>query len=420
MKETLLQLGEWILKPEQLPWIPRLARHLLLRQLKNLEFGTLILREGDQEFRFVGGKQPNPQVILTVHDPRSYAQMVLGGSVGGANAYREGRWDCDSLVNLVRIFALNEDFMNRFEQGLARFQEPLRKLYHRWRRNSVTGSRRNIAEHYDLGNEFFALFLDETMTYSCGIFRDDAADLKSASLEKLDLVCRKLALRPGDSLLEIGSGWGSFALHAAKNYGARVTTTTVSAKQYAYLCETVQREGLGDRIQVLRQDYRELQGRYDKIASIEMIEAVGYPYYPTFFETCSRLLRAEGRMLLQAITIVDHAYERAKDEVDFIKRYIFPGGCLPSVGALMQANVLAGDLSLVQLEDFTPHYVSTLKAWRENFRNNLPAIRALAYSEAFIRTWEFYFAYCQGAFQERYIGLKHLLFQKPGGRPRPR
>ena len=281
------------------------------------------------------------------------------------------------------------------------------------RRNTLQGSRKNIAAHYDLGNEMFALFLDDTMMYSCAIFEHPQMSLQQASIEKLERVCRKLELQPGDHLLEIGTGWGGLALHAARHYGCRVTTTTISHEQYRMALQRVEQAGLGDRITVLCEDYRNLSGEYDKLVSIEMIEAVGHAYFDTYFEQCSRLLKSDGLMLLQSITIADQRYAAAKRSVDFIQRYIFPGGCLPSVAVLSDSVARNTDMRMLHLEDIGPHYATTLKRWRQRFMARLDSVRALGYPEEFIRMWEYYLCYCEGGFRERAIGTVQVLLGKP-------
>jgi len=287
------------------------------------------------------------------------------------------------------------------------------KAWHALRRNTLQGSRKNIAAHYDLGNELFELFLDDTMMYSCGIFEHPQATLQQASIEKLERVCRKLELRPADHLLEIGSGWGGLALHAARHYGCRVTTTTISREQYDRARTRVEQAGLGDRVTVLCQDYRELSGQYDKLVSIEMIEAVGHAYFDTYFEKCSSLLKPDGMMLLQSITIAEQRYAAARRSVDFIQRYIFPGGCLPSVAVISNAVTRKTDMRMLHLEDIGPHYATTLNRWRENFFARLPEVRQQGFSETFIRMWEFYLCYSEGAFLERAISDVQILFAKP-------
>jgi cyclopropane-fatty-acyl-phospholipid synthase len=298
------------------------------------------------------------------------------------------------------------------EGGWSRFSAPLRLAAHWLHRNTRAGSRRNIAAHYDLGNEFFRLFLDETMMYSCAIFEHAQMTLAEASVAKLEAVCRKLALAPGDHVLEVGSGWGGFALHAAGRYGCRVTTTTISPSQFELARERVRAAGLEGRVTVLLEDYRDLAGRYDKLVSIEMIEAIGHRQFEEFFRVSAARLAPGGRMLLQSIVIDDRHYARARDEVDFIKRYIFPGCCIPSLGALSQAMTAASDLHIEDVEDIGPHYATTLARWRDNFLARLAEVRALGYPDEFIRMWEFYLCYCEAGFAERALGDVQLLLRR--------
>jgi cyclopropane-fatty-acyl-phospholipid synthase len=281
------------------------------------------------------------------------------------------------------------------------------------RRNTLSGSRDNIVAHYDLGNDFYKLFLDETLTYSCGIFEKKTSSLKQASLAKYRRICEKLQLSPDDHVVEIGTGWGGFALFAAQNYGCRVTTTTISKEQYQLANQRFQSAGLADKITLLFRDYRKLSGHFDKLVSIEMIEAVGHQFLDAFFAACSRLLREDGMMLLQAITIRDQVFEQHKRSVDFIKRYIFPGSCIPSITAMSDAIAGSSDLKLFHLEDITPHYTRTLRTWRERFFSNIDKVRAMNFPETFIRMWEYYLCYCEGGFAERYIGDVQMLLTKP-------
>jgi cyclopropane-fatty-acyl-phospholipid synthase len=306
--------------------------------------------------------------------------------------------------------------------GFALVSQPLRKAIHWLNRNTKAGSRKNIAAHYDLGNEFFRLMLDETMMYSCAYFERTDATLAEASRAKNDRICRNLRLVASDHLLEIGSGWGGFAIHAASHYGCRVTTTTISRQQYDLALQRVQEAGLSDQVTVLLTDYRDLPKlgvHFDKLVSIEMIEAVGHQYYRMFFEVCSRMLKPQGLALIQAITIDERFYERARRSVDFIQRFIFPGSCIPSVSALTQASTTVGDLGLIHFEDIGAHYVPTLRAWGRNIAEKHPEIKALGYQPEFLRLWDFYLSYCEGGFLERSISAVHLLYAKSGWRPAP-
>ncbi len=395
----------------------RLARRLLLQRLKNLKTGCLTLVDGGERLPFGDPAGPEDlRVTVTVTDQRFYRSLVFGGSIGAGESYMAGYWRGDDLTALTRLVVLNERVLLEVEGGLALLAAPLRRLYHWKNKNTRQGSRGNIEAHYDLGNDLYALFLDETMTYSCGIFERPESTLAEASLAKNDRLCRKLELKQSDHLLEIGTGWGGFAIHAASRYGCRVTTTTISQAQFDWAAQRIREQGLDGRIRLLLKDYRDLDGTYDKLASIEMIEAVGHHYLETFFRQCARLLNPKGMMALQAITITDQKYEAHKRDVDFIKRYIFPGSTLTSVTALCAAATRTTDLRLLHLEDITPHYARTLREWRERFFSNLEKVRALGYPEQFIRMWEYYLCYCEGAFTERYIGDVQALFVKPGCR----
>jgi cyclopropane-fatty-acyl-phospholipid synthase len=392
----------------------RLTRRAILSLLKRLVHGRITLVENRHRYHF--GEESDRfslQAVITVHHPQLYTRIFFGGSIGAAEAYMEGLWSADDLTMVMRILVLNQNAFEDMEKGLARLTAPFYKFYHYVRKNTKVGSRRNILAHYDLGNDFYALFLDETMTYSCGIFEQEESTLGEASEAKYDRICRKLQLAPGDRVVEIGTGWGGFAVHAASNYGVHVTTTTISDEQHQFALNRIKTAGLEDCITLLKKDYRNLSGQFDKLVSIEMIEAVGHHYLKTFFRTCGRLLKDDGMMALQAITIGDQIFDRHKRSVDFIKRYIFPGSCIPSITAISNAVAEATDLRLVHLEDITPHYARTLREWRLRFFANIEKIRALGFSETFIRMWEYYLCYCEGGFAERYIGDVQMLFEKP-------
>ena len=406
--------------PGKQAFLTRLARKLVLDQLQHFQHGELTIIDGPE--RLIFGRQSPAcplSATIVVHDPSFYAEIAYGGTIGAGEAYMYGWWSCNDLTTLVRLMILNMSVLDHIETGLARLTAAMRKLVHLLHRNTRAGSRRNIAAHYDLGNDFFALMLDETLTYSSGIFERPDTTLQDASLAKLDRICQKLQLSPTDHVLEIGTGWGSFALHAAQHYGCHITTTTISQQQFALAARRVAEAGLTDRVSVLRQDYRALTGEYDKLVSIEMIEAVGRPFFDTYFERCSQLLKPHGMMLLQAITIADQRYEQAARSVDFIQRYIFPGGCLPSVAAISHSLARVTDLRLFHLEDLTPHYATTLNRWRTRFFANLSQIRALGYSDTFVRMWEFYLCYCEGGFLERTVGNVQMLLTKPACRRAP-
>jgi len=392
-----------------------MARRMVLDRLDRLQRGELRLRDGNEQHRF-GAADDGLVASIRVVDPRFYSEIAYGGSIGGAEAWMHGYWQCDDLVSLVRLLLQNREVLDDLEGGAARITAPLQKLFHWINRNTHEGARRNIAAHYDLGNEFFALWLDETMMYSSAIFERQDMTLHQAQLARLDRICRSLQLNPGDHVIEIGTGWGGFALHAAQHYGCRVTTTTISGEQYEMARQRVAEAGLQGRITLLQKDFRDLDGRYDKLVSLEMIEAIGHDLLVPYFRKCSELLKADGDMLIQAITIADQQYEAYRKSVDFIRRYIFPGGHLPSLAVMTEAVARHTDMRLLAVDDIGLHYATTLKRWRENFVERLDEVRRLGYPEPFIRMWEFYLCYCEGAFRERAISDVQAVFTKPASR----
>lgn len=390
----------------------RWAKTLLCRQLQQIQTGSIVLHT-DARLQFGQIKSEFPlSVDIVVEDEGFFSDILFGGVVGAAEAYMAGHWRCSNLVDLVRILIRNRPVLEGMNGYSAGFIRTLRKLLHRYQLNTRQGSRRNIAAHYDLGNDFFQLFLDQTMLYSCAYFERPEASLYEASIAKLALICRKLQLTPQDHVIEVGCGWGGFAEYAATHYGCRVTATTISRQQFEFAQQRIQAAGLSDRVSLLFQDYRDLTGTYDKLVSIEMVEAIGHQYYETYFAKCAQLLKPDGLALIQAITIADQQYEKARDDVDFIKRYIFPGSCIPSVTALIQAMTQASDFNLLAMQEIGAHYAVTLQRWREAYLAHLDAVREQGYSEEFIRMWEFYLAYCEGAYRERAIGNAHLLLAK--------
>ena len=387
-------------------------KSILLKKLNGIRFGRLTIVDGPSTFIY-GDKGSEFQATVTVTSQEFYVFLGSGGTLGAAEAYTAGYWFADNLVSLVQIIIKNKKIMQNLESGLARLANPFNKIIHKRRQNSIEGSKKNILAHYDLSNEFYQLWLDSTMTYSCGVFLNDDSSMKEASIEKLDRFCRKLKLTKDDKVLEIGTGWGSFALHAVKNYGCHVTTTTISDKQFGYVSDLINKEGLSSQIALLNSDYRELEGSFDKIVAIEMIEAVGPQHIPGFFDKVSTLLRPSGLMALQGITYNDPDFETYKNSVDFIRKYIFPGGCLVSVSQIKESIKAKTDLTLVDLEDITQHYARTIKHWRQDFLKSLPEIRGLGFSESFIRIWEFYLVYCEAGFLENLIGDFQFVFAKP-------
>jgi len=402
--------------------VDRFLRRRLVAQMAQLRHGRLVLHDALGTVELGDSAHATDlDIRIDVDSPGFYRAIAANGSVGAGESYMEGQWRCDDLVALVRLLVRNRDLLDGMETGLARLGGIAMRGLHAFRRNTRTGSRRNIAAHYDLGNEFFRLFLSPDLMYSSGIWTGDecASDRDSldlASTRKLDRICRKLDLKPDDHVVEIGTGWGGFAVHAAQHYGCRVTTTTISKEQHALAAQRVAEAGLEDRVTLLLEDYRDLTGTYDKLVSIEMIEAIGAQYLDTYFAKIGAFLKPDGLALIQAITIEDHRYEQALHSVDFIKRHVFPGSFIPSIAAMVAAKGRASDLALTQLEDFGLSYARTLEAWRHRFLAALPQVRAQGFDDRFIAMWEFYLAYCEGGFRERSIGVAQLLMAKPGHR----
>tara|TARA_Y100000590_G_scaffold16976_1_gene20324 strand:+ start:11725 stop:12930 length:1206 start_codon:yes stop_codon:yes gene_type:complete len=355
-----------------------------------------------------GDKSINVKII----NPDFYLMLFSSGSNGIANAYIRGFWECDDLYELFRGFVKNIKLIDTFETGSLKFGILKNRLVHFFSSNSKLGSKKNIQAHYDLGNDFFKLFLDDTMTYSSAIFESRNSSLKEASINKLDLICKKLNLNETDHVLEIGGGWGSFAIHAAQNYGCEVTTTTISEEQYRYMNQRFSKLNLNKKINLLNKDYRSLSGNYDKIVSIEMIEAVGDKFLGTFFSTCSKLLKSKGQMLLQSITMPDDRYPQYLKNTDFIQTYIFPGSCIPSLAAIKNSLKKHTNFTIYDIEDIAPHYSKTLLYWLQNFNKNESQIRKLGYDENFCRLWKYYLSYCAAGFQERYLGDLQILMNK--------
>jgi cyclopropane-fatty-acyl-phospholipid synthase len=385
--------------------------------MQRITTGEIVLREGAEVIALGRADEADLRCELTVHDARFYRDVVCGGSIGAAESYIRGRWSADDLTTLIRILARDRTAGERIDGGAARLKLFADRIRHVLRSNTRSGSRRNIAGHYDLGNDFFATFLDPTMTYSCGMFASDDDTLEQASIRKYDLICRKLELGPEDQVLEIGSGWGGFAMHAARNYGCRVLTTTISRRQHDLARQRIRQAGLEDRVELVLEDYRNLPSRldrrFDRLVSIEMIEAVGHRYLDDYFRVCASMLKPSGTMLLQAIVIADRQYDSYRRSVDFIQRYIFPGGCLPSVTAICGAMTRSGDLRVANLQDITEHYPRTLRHWSEAFRMNANELQAMGFDERFRRLWEFYFRYCEAGFLERTIGTVQMLLARP-------
>jgi cyclopropane-fatty-acyl-phospholipid synthase len=386
-----------------------IARELMLSVLRRMRAGRLTIIEGGRRHELGDGE---PHAVVHVADPRAWSAL-LRGSRGLAESYADGLWDSPDVVAVIRVAALNAGALDRARRLFTPVREPYQRVRGLLTRNTPRRSRKDIAAHYDLGNELFGLMLDPTMMYSSAYFARPGMTLEEASLAKLDLVCDKLDLGPDDHLVEIGTGWGGFAIHAARTRGCRVTTTTISREQRAYALERVRAAGVEDRVVVLGEDYRDLRGRFDKLASIEMIEAVGHKDFGTFFTRCASLLAPDGAMLLQAITIDDRAYAVERASKSFIRTHIFPHGCLPSPEVIGRCVARRTDMSLVHAERFGQSYVETLRRWRANFDRQRERLAALGYDERFRRLWRMYLAYCEAGFSEGRIDVSQLLYAKP-------
>ena len=383
------------------------------RQLEKIEYGQLIINDDGETNIFSGSSNSSLTATIDILDDQFYWYIAFGGGVGAGEAYINGYWKSNDLTKVIQLFAVNQTVMDSMEEGLARITKPIKRLFHWLNRNTQSGSKSNILAHYDLGNQFFSLFLDQTMMYSSGIFYQQDQAMKQASLNKLERICRRLKLKEDDHVLEIGTGWGGFAIYAASQYGCRVTTTTISNEQYEYTQNKIEKAKLSHRITLLNSDYRDLTGQYDKLVSIEMIEAVGHQYYDTFFNQCSQLLSDNGEMLLQAITITDQRYDSARQKVDFIKRYIFPGSCIPSINAISKSLTKSTNLRITNMDDMGTHYATTLKKWREAFEKNKSELEKQGFNDQFYRMWQYYLCYCEGGFREQVISACQLHLVKP-------
>ncbi|RZG12640.1 class I SAM-dependent methyltransferase [Pseudoalteromonas sp. CO342X] len=390
----------------------RLYKKLVFGALNTLETGKVVLVEGDQKYCF-GESETSLSVDIQVHSVQMYKLFALGGSVGAGESYILGHWSCSDLTKLIEIFVLNQDQLDAFENKFAFFSGIANKIKHLKNKNSKQGSKRNIVAHYDLGNDLYESFLSEEMLYSSAVYPSKDASLEEAQQHKLAAICERLDLQPTDKVVEIGTGWGAFAVYAAKHYGCHITTTTISEEQHAYVKALIEKEGLQQHITLLKQDYRELDGQYDKLVSIEMIEAVGHAYLSGFFTKCNDLLKPTGAMLIQAITIACQRYQHYLKQSDFIQQYIFPGGCLPSVSEMSKQIVNSTDMVVHELHDIGLHYARTLYDWRVRFEKAWPSLDSKRFDERFYRLWQFYLCYCEGAFKQRATSAVHLVARKP-------
>lgn len=384
-----------------------LNKKLIFSLLNRLTDGHIQLIENNNRVCF-GNASASLTAIITIHDQKAYSRILWGGSIGAAEAYVEGLWSSDNLVNVIRLFSRNLDTLKKYEQRFGFLLNFINLFKHRLNRNSKAGSKTNIAAHYDLSNDMYQLFLDEAMQYSSAIFPDDKATLDKAQQHKLKTICEALTLNENDHILEIGTGWGGLACYAAKNYGCHVTTTTISQAQADIAQQRINDEKLNDKITLLQEDYRDLTGKYSKIVSIEMIEAVGHKFIPTYFSMLDKLLQPGGKAFIQAITMNDQRYDDYVGSVDFIQRYIFPGGHLPSVSVICELVKNNTNMHLEEFSDYRIDYAKTLNAWKSRFLNNSEVIKSLGFNDEFIRLWEYYFSYCEGGFRESTIGLAHI------------
>jgi len=398
-------------------WVDQLACSLLFKKLDAIQqghlkihFNGLIYEFGEQD------KQKHLNAVIHVHNVKIFKSIILGGEPAAGKSYVQGGWSSENLIDVIRLFTLNRGVLYSFKYGLGSFANHIYRFVHRRRKNSTQGSKKNIKAHYDIGNELYRLFLDKNMMYSSACFTTKHDDIDKASDHKLKLICEKLALTEEDNVLEIGSGWGGFAIYAAEKYGCHVTTTTISDEQYVYVKQKIEEKKLSYQISVLKKDYRDLDGSYDKIVSIEMVESVGHEYLDEYFKICNRLLKTSGVMLIQSITISDYLYNHYLHSMDFIRKYVFPGGSLPSISVMLDSISKSSDMTLFHCESYASSYAKTLEAWHQRFILNKEKVIELGYPKCFLRLWEYYLKYCQAGFEERVIDVHQLVLKKPDNR----
>ena len=391
-----------------------LYKKIIHQRLSQIKDAHIIINDGKSINKY--GKPGNLSAKINILDTVFYKNIILGGTIGASESFIRGEWSSPNLTNVIRVLARNTEAQDKLENLFTLLSQPFLKVMHKLNENSVRGSKKNISRHYDLSNDFFSLFLDKNMMYSSAIYKSSKTNLEDASTNKLDVICKKLNLKKTDHVIEIGTGWGGFAIYAANNYGCKVTTTTISIEQYKFAKQKIKEAGLGKKIKVLLKDYRLLKGQYDKLVTIEMIEAVGYQFYDEYFKIIGQLLKNDGEALIQAITIKDQRYSKAIQSVDFIQKYIFPGSCIPSITAIQNSLTSSTDLVINDIRDIGHHYVRTLADWRKRFLKNKLEIRKLGFDDKFLRMWLFYFAYCEGGFEEKVISDIHLHITKPGYR----
>ena len=402
---------DWAIRNQTSSWLDDMARRHLFRILGKLEHGFLRISEGDQTWEFGNAGSTLRADAVIVH-PSFYRMILLHGSIGAGEAYMSGCWFSPDLTRVIQVICRNISLLDRMEGGLSRVTRGLDRIQRALIPNSLKGARRNIRAHYDLSNDLFETFLDERMMYSSADFRFGATDLESAQLRKLQRLAAGLEINPNDHVVEIGTGWGGMAIFLAEQYGCRVTTTTISREQYEYAVQKVSEKNLGHLVTVLDRDYRKLEGQFDKLISVEMIEAVGQEYMTGFFRKCDSLLKPGGHMVIQAITMPEQRFELAADNVDFIQKYIFPGGFLPSVELMLRESGKHTRLQVHGLDDIGLDYAETLKHWRKRFLANRSLVEELGFDDLFMRMWEFYFCYCEGGFRERTISTVQMSFRR--------
>lgn len=402
-----------LVEPSSSSWQHKLCRSIMLKVFASLPQGQMVIKEKGVLVDTFGQKDSDLHAEIDIQCLSVYQRLLFGGSIASGETYSEGLWSTPNLTNVIRIFARNLPLLDSWEAKMQWLAFPLRKICHLANKNSATGSKKNIAAHYDLGNKLYTRFLDDSMMYSAAIYPTPECSLAQAQTAKLTAICDKLQLVPEDHLIEIGTGWGGLAVFAAKHYGCKVTTTTISEEQHQYTQNLIEKEGLQEKITLLKKDYRLLEGKYDKLVSIEMIEAVGKEFLPTFFKKCSSLLKEQGLMVLQAITISDHRFDSYSKSVDFIQKHIFPGGFLPSQLLINQHLRKHTDLMIRDLHDIGLDYARTLKDWHHKLLENKEPLAKDGYDERFMNMWRYYFSYCEGGFLERTISTVQLVISKP-------
>ncbi|MBB1352146.1 MULTISPECIES: cyclopropane-fatty-acyl-phospholipid synthase family protein [unclassified Pseudoalteromonas] len=393
-------------------WLTNIYKKLVTKAFSSIETGQVILVDANERTVF-GDPSSALKATIIVNDKAMYKAFALSGSVGAGEAYILGHWSCDNLTSFIEIFAINEKQLDEFEKKFAFFSNIAHRFNHIKNKNSESGSKKNIVAHYDLGNDLYESFLSKEMLYSSAVYPTKEATLEEAQQYKLKRICEQVELQKNDSVIEIGTGWGAFAIYAATHYDCHVTTTTISDEQHDYVANKISELGLESKITLLKLDYRQLKGKYDKLVSIEMIEAVGHEYLPSFFTQCGELLKDDGAMLIQAITIGDQRYKHYLKNSDFIQQYIFPGGCLPSLNEMSEQIKNNTDMVIHTVNDIGAHYARTLADWRTRFIKSWPDLDRSKFDERFYRLWLFYFAYCEGAFRARATSTVHLMARKP-------